>query len=79
MKQVVIYLMQQCPFCLKTKELLQKNEISFKEIDVKKDEFAWKEMVKKSGQMGVPVILIEGELIVGYDEPKLRATLKLSK
>lgn len=79
MKQVVIYLMQQCPFCLKTKELLQKNEIPFKEIDVKKDEFAWKEMVKKSGQMGVPVILIEGELIVGYDEPKLRSSLKLHK
>lgn len=79
MKQVIIYLMPQCPFCLKTKELLQRNEVPFQEIDVKKDEFAWKEMVRKSGQMGVPVIFINGDIVVGYDEPKLRGMLKLAK
>lgn len=79
MVQVLIYLTSDCPYCLKTKELLEKNEVPYLEIDVKKDEFAWKEMVRKSGQMGVPVILVNSALIIGYDEPKLREILKLTK
>lgn len=79
MKSVTIYTKQRCPYCLKTKELLQKNGVNFKEVDVIEDEFAWKEMVKKSGQLGVPVILINDEIIIGYDEPQLRKVLKLVK
>ncbi len=77
MHQITVYLTSNCPYCLKTKELFEKNQVRFTEIDVNKDEFAWKEMVRKSGQIGVPVIQIDRQIIVGYDEPKLRDVLKL--
>lgn len=79
MKKITIYMKPDCPYCLKTKELLERNGVSFQEIDVIKDDFEWKDMVRKSGQIGVPVIEINGELIVGYDESKLRGMLKLAK
>ncbi len=77
MQEIIVYLTSECPYCLKTKELFEKNGVAFKEIDVQKDEFAWKEMVRKSGQMGVPVIQVNGKIIIGYDEPKLREILKI--
>lgn len=79
MSKITIYMKSDCPYCLKTKELLMRNEISFQEIDVIQDEFEWKEMVKKSGQLGVPVIEINQELVIGYDEGKLRKMLKLTR
>lgn len=79
MKSVTIYTKQDCPYCLKSKELFQRNGVNYREIDVIADEFAWKEMVKKSGQLGVPVILIDDQIIIGYDENQLRKVLKLTK
>lgn len=79
MKSIIIYTKEDCPYCLKTKELLQRNGVNFREIDVIEDEFAWKEMVKKSGQLGVPVILVNDQIIIGYDENQLRKVLKLTK
>lgn len=78
MKKVVLYVTSDSPYCLKTKELLDRNHVSYSEIDVGKDEFAWKEMVRKSGQMGVPVIEIDGNILIGYDENTLREILKMS-
>ncbi|MAG24021.1 NrdH-redoxin [Candidatus Pacearchaeota archaeon] len=73
--KVTIYSTPDCPWCKKVKEFLKANKVSFKDIDVSKDQKAGQEMVKKSGQMGVPVIDIDGTVIVGFDEEKLKGAL----
>jgi glutaredoxin len=59
------------------KDFLKQNKIVFRDIDVSADERAAREMIDKSGQMGVPVIEIDGEIIVGFDREALRAALGL--
>ena len=75
--EVKIYTIPTCPWCMKTKEFLKENKIKFTDINVASDKKAAKEMIKKSGQMGVPVIEIDKQLIVGFDEEKLKKALKL--
>lgn len=77
MPSVKIYSTPSCPWCKRTKEFLKENKISFTDIDVAGDEKAAKEMIEKSGQMGVPVIDIDGKIIVGFDEAKLKKLLNL--
>lgn len=67
MPTVKIYTTPTCLWCKKTKEFLKSKKIKYTEIDVSEDETAAQEMVKKSGQMGVPVLDIDGKIIVGYD------------
>lgn len=59
------------------KEFFKANKIEYKEIDVSEDESAAKEMVEKSGQMGVPVIEIDGKMIVGFVKPAIKKALGL--
>jgi len=75
--QVTIYSTSSCPWCKKTKEFLKKNNVSFKNVDVGENQKAAQEMVKKSGQTGVPVINIDGKIIVGFDELKLKNALRI--
>lgn len=74
---VKIYSTPDCPWCKRVKKFLKENNIEFKDIDVSSDEKAQKEMVEKSGQQGVPVIDFNGEIIVGFDEDKLKEILKI--
>lgn len=74
-KSVKVYSTPTCPWCIRTKQFLKDNNIIFEDIDVGADEKAAEEMVQKSGQMGVPVLDIEGVIIVGYDLSKIRSTL----
>ena len=78
MAQVKVYSTPVCPWCSKTKEFLNENKVQFEEIDVTSDQKAAQEMFKKSGQMGVPVTDIDGEIIVGFDKTKFRKALKLT-
>lgn len=66
-----------CPYCTTLKEFLKEREVEFEEIDVSQDEKAMKEMVEKTGQMGVPVMEIEGEIVIGFDREKIIKLLKL--
>lgn len=75
--KVKVYSTSQCPWCQVLKEWLKKNKIEFQDIDVGKDPKAAQEMVKKSGQMGVPVTEIDGQIVVGFDQAKLKALLKI--
>lgn len=75
--KVKVYSTQQCPWCFKLKDWLKENKVAFKDIDVSKDEKAAMEMVKKSGQMGVPVIDIDNKIVVGFDIVTLKKLLKL--
>ena len=74
---VTIYSTPSCPWCHKTKDFLKENKISFKDVDVSSDQKAAQEMIKKSGQQGVPVLDINGTIIVGFDEEKIKKALKL--
>lgn len=82
MKNVTIYSTPTCPYCKMAKEYFKENSVEFTEIDVASDEAKAKEMIDKSGQMGVPVIIIkdgdkEEVVIVGFDKPKVATALGL--
>lgn len=76
-KNVTVYSTPNCPWCHKAKDFLKENKIDYKDVDVSKDKKAAAEMVEKSGQMGVPVIDIDGAVIIGYDLPKIKKALGL--
>ena len=74
-KQVKIYFTPTCPYCKMTKQFLKENNVQFTDINVADNEQAAKEMVDISGQIGVPVLDIEGEIIVGFDKGKIKKAL----
>lgn len=76
-QQVKVYSTPTCPWCKRTKQFLDDNKISYQNLDVASDIAARDEMITKSGQMGVPVIDIDGEITVGFDEKWLRQKLNL--
>ena len=78
MKSVKIYSTPTCHFCAMTKEFLKDNNVSFEDIDVWSDVAARKEMVAKSGQMGVPVIQIDNNIIVGFQKEKIANLLGIA-
>jgi len=77
MPTVKVYSTPVCPYCQMAKDFLTENNIKFEEVDVSKNRDAAVEMVEKSGQMSVPVIIIDEEVIVGFDREKLRKALKI--
>lgn len=76
-KTVKIYSTPTYPWCIRTKQFLKDNNIVFEDIDVSVNQTAAEEIVRKSGQMGVPVLDIEGEIIVGFDKERIQQTLGL--
>ena len=72
---VKVYSTPSCPWCIKAKEWLKSKKVKFTEVDVAEDEKGREEMIEKSGQMGVPVIVVEKDgketIIVGFDQGKL--------
>ena len=76
-KKVKVYSTTTCPYCLRLKEFLKENNVTFEDLDVSANQQAADEMVQKSGQMAVPVVDIEGEMIVGFDKEKITKTLGL--
>lgn len=77
MKKVTIYTTPTCHFCHAAKEFFKENDVEYTEKDVSANEENKKEMLEKSGQMGVPVIDIDGKLLVGFDKSLLSETLGL--
>ncbi|MBL7073184.1 MAG: NrdH-redoxin [Candidatus Omnitrophica bacterium] len=77
MKNVKVYSTSTCAFCVKVKQFLKDNNVKFEDIDVSQNEERVREMVEKTGQMGVPVIDIEGEIIMGFDKERIRKALEL--
>ena len=75
MPKVKVYSTPTCPWCKKAKDFLKGKNIEFEDINVAENQEAAKEMVDKSGQMGVPVIEIDGEIVVGFDKEKLESLL----
>ncbi|MEM2955033.1 MAG: glutaredoxin family protein [Candidatus Nanoarchaeia archaeon] len=75
--KVIVYSTPTCPWCDRLKSWLKENKIAFKDIDVATDEKAAQEMIKKSGQIGVPVTEIDNNIVVGFDVKKLKELLKI--
>ena len=76
---IKIYTTPTCSWCKKLKEWLKKKKVAFQEWDVVENETAREEMIFKSSQMSVPVIEIDGETIVGFDEKKMEEIIKKKK
>lgn len=77
MKTVKIYTTPSCHFCHLAKDYFKEHGIAFQEFDVASDEQARDEMMKKSGQMGVPVIQVDDDIVIGFNQPKLTALLSI--
>lgn len=82
-KNVTIYSTPSCQYCKKTKNFLNENDVDFTDYNVADDTDKRKEMLEKSGQMGVPVVIVseddsdEGDMIVGFDKDALTKLLDL--
>lgn len=76
-KNVKVYSTPTCPYCHKVKEFLKENNIQFEDVDVSSNQAAAQEMISKSGQMGVPVLDIDGQIVVGFDKARIKQLLGL--
>jgi glutaredoxin-like YruB-family protein len=74
---VTIYSTPTCHYCNLTKEFLKENNVAYTDYNVAEDTTKRAEMIEKSGQMGVPVIMAKGEMMIGFNEDKLRSVLGL--
>jgi glutaredoxin-like YruB-family protein len=73
-----IYSTPTCVYCKTLKEYLKRNNVAFSDIDVSEDEKELQHMIKISGQMGVPVVEIDENVVVGFDKTKIDKLLKLA-
>lgn len=77
MATVLVYSTPTCPWCKKAKEYFTEKQIPYTDYNVADDQEKAQEMIKKSGQMGVPVIDIDGNIIIGFDKPNINKLLGL--
>ena len=76
-KEVRVYSTPECPYCIALRKFLNEHNVFFENFDVSSDHQKAEEMIEKSGQMGVPVLDIDGEIIVGFDREKIKSSLGL--
>lgn len=74
---IKIYSTPTCPYCVTLKNFLKEKGIEFQDVDVSMDHKAAEEMINKSGQMGVPVADIDGQIVIGFDKEKICKILKI--
>jgi len=77
MAKVTIYSTPTCPYCIQVKEYLKEKSVEYTDYNVADDQDKAKEMVEKSGQMGVPVVDIDGKITVGFNKPEIDKLLAL--
>lgn len=77
-RKVTIYSTQTCHFCHMAKEYFDQNGVKYEDINLSLNPQRSSEVLEKSGQMGVPVILVDGEVVVGFNKPKLASALGLN-
>ena len=74
-KEVVVYSTPTWPYCHRAKEYLSRKGVSYTEHNVAQDRDKAREMIQKSGQMGVPVIIVDDKVVVGFDRARLDSLL----
>ena len=75
--RVLVFTTPSCPWCGRAKAYLRERRVPFREVDVSRDASAARDMVRRTGQMGVPVIEIDGRPIVGFDRRRIDSLLGL--
>ncbi|HUW39457.1 MAG TPA: glutaredoxin domain-containing protein [Rectinemataceae bacterium] len=73
---VIVYSTPSCPYCTMVKDFLKKKQVPFEDYDVSRDQRRAEEMVRKSGQMGVPVTDVNGRIFVGYRPAEIESALQ---
>lgn len=76
--RVIVFSTPTCSYCNMAKVYFRRNKIKFRDVDVSKDASAARDLQRRSGQTGVPVIDINGRLIVGFDKPKINKLLEIT-
>lgn len=76
--RVVVFSTPTCPWCTRAKSYLRERRIAFRDVDVSRDAAAARDLVRRTGQTGVPVIDIDGTLVLGFDKPKVDRLLGLA-
>ncbi|XOB42261.1 MAG: glutaredoxin family protein [Candidatus Nealsonbacteria bacterium] len=79
MAKVRVFSTKVCPYCVVLKQFLNDNKIEFEDLDVSENAEARKEMIEKTGQMGVPVIEINDQFVIGFDKKKISELLGLKE
>ena len=69
--RVIVFTSPTCTYCRALKQYLRQNKIRFKDVDVSRDQRAARDMVRRSGQRGVPVVDIGGKIVVGFNRPEI--------
>ncbi|OGZ18108.1 MAG: NrdH-redoxin [Candidatus Nealsonbacteria bacterium RBG_13_37_56] len=77
MAKIRVFSTPTCPYCVTLKEFLKENNFDFEDIDVSQNQAALDEMIKKTGQTGVPVVEIDGQIIIGFDREKIVKLLNI--
>ncbi|MCA9922632.1 MAG: NrdH-redoxin [Anaerolineales bacterium] len=77
--RVIIFSTPTCGYCNMAKQYFRRHKIRFRDVDVSQDPAAARDLVRRSGQMGVPVIDINGKIIVGFDKPKINSLLDIKE
>jgi glutaredoxin 3 len=76
---IKVYVTPICPYCVTLKSFLKEHNVEFEEIDVSQNNDLIDEIIEKTGQMGVPVMEIDGEMIVGFDKEKISKLLDIKE
>jgi glutaredoxin 3 len=74
---VTVYSTPTCPYCVMVKQYLTRQGVAFRDVDVSRDITAARDMVQRSGQMGVPVVDIDGQMVIGFDRIRINQMLGL--
>lgn len=77
-RRVLVFTTPSCPWCTRAKSYLRERRIPFREVDVSRDPAAARDLVRRTGQMGVPVVEIDGRPVVGFDRPEIDRLLGLA-
>ncbi|MCL5048295.1 MAG: glutathione S-transferase N-terminal domain-containing protein [Firmicutes bacterium] len=77
--RVLVFTTPTCPWCNRAKAFLREKQVPYREIDVSKDHRAAADLVRRSGQMGVPVIEIDNQIVIGFDQRKVSQLLGLKQ
>ena len=75
--RVLVFTTPTCPWCQRAKGYLRSQGVPFKEVDISRDQRAAKDLVRRTGRIGVPVIEIDGRPVVGFDQPRIDRMLGL--
>ena len=78
MKEVIIYSTPTCAYCKATKAFFKEHDVAYTDYDVAADKDKAQEMINKSGQMGTPVIFIGDDMVIGFDEGRLKQLLGIA-